>query len=92
MDLCLLKMGDRRFTMTLAEGLRRWATMRAGVGDRIVFSGRWSGQRDRACRVLEVLDASGDPRYVVRWDDTGKVDLFSAGPGGAVVNYHHERC
>jgi hypothetical protein len=40
---------------------------------------------------LDVLDASGGPRYVVRWDDTGQVELFSSGLGGAAVHYRHAR-
>ena len=69
-----------------------WAIMPAGVGDRIVISGRWSGRRDRTCKVLDVLDASGGPRYVVRWDDTGQLEFFSSGLGGAAVHYRHPRC
>jgi hypothetical protein len=48
-------------------------------------------QRDRVCRVLEIVDASGDPHYVVRWDDTGKLDVFSSGPDAAIVSREHRR-
>jgi len=63
----------------------------AQVGDQIVVGGRRMRQRDRVCRVLEIVDASGDPHYVVRWDDTGKLDVFSSGPDAAIVSREHRR-
>jgi hypothetical protein len=63
----------------------------AQVGDEIVVGGRRMRQRDRVCRVLEIVDASGDPRYVVRWDDTGEVGMFSSGPDAAIVSREHRR-
>jgi hypothetical protein len=65
--------------------------MFAQVGDQIVVSGCRTGRRDRACKVLDVVNASGDSRYVVRWDDTGKLDTFSAGPDATIVSSEHRR-
>jgi hypothetical protein len=57
----------------------------AKVGDRIAVGGNRAGQPDRHCVVLEVRHESGEPPYLVRWDDNGHEDLYFPGSDAIVV-------
>jgi len=62
------------------------ATMRAEIGDRVVVAGCRAGERERTCRVFGIWDLSGEPPYLVRWDDCGDEEAFSPGPHACLVN------
>ncbi len=60
--------------------------MNAKVGDRIVVRGHRAGQSDRHCMILEVRHESGEPPYLVRWDDSDHEELYFPGSDAAVIN------
>jgi hypothetical protein len=60
--------------------------MRARVGDRLVIGGNRVGLPVRACEVLEVRRADGEPPYVVRWSDSGLQGLFFPGSDAYVLD------
>jgi hypothetical protein len=61
-------------------------TMQAAVGDRLLVHGNVVGQADRTGEIIEVRGSSGDPPYVVRFDD-GHTGLIFPGPD-AVIEPH----
>ena len=65
--------------------------MGAQVDDRIAVDKSQTCQLDRVRRVLEILEAGDDARYVFRLHGTGTVDSFSSGPSVTMVNLEHER-
>lgn len=59
--------------------------MFARVGDRILVRGHRVGQPDRRCLILEVQQESGEPPYVVQWDDSDHQDLYFPGSDATVI-------
>jgi hypothetical protein len=58
----------------------REPSVKAAVGDRITVHGLHVGDGTRCGEVIEVKGASGEPPYVVRWDD-GREAVFVPGSG-----------
>ena len=52
--------------------------MVAKVGDRIVIESQKVGQPAREGDILEVLEATYGPHYLVRWDDGHESDIRPA--------------
>ena len=50
--------------------------MHAQVGDGLVIQGHQVGQSRRTGEIVEVRGAAGAPRYLVRWDDSGRTTLL----------------
>jgi hypothetical protein len=63
--------------------------MRASVGDRIVVKSHHLGEPDRDCEVIEVRGPYGDPPYIVRWSDTGRVCFFYPACDASVYHLSH---
>ena len=61
--------------------------MHAKVGDRIVVGGHRASQPDRRCIVLGVRHDSGEPLYLVRWEDSGHDGLCFPGTDATVVGH-----
>jgi hypothetical protein len=59
--------------------------MNAKVGDRIVVRGHRAGQPDRRCIILEVRGESGQPPYLVQWNDGEHEELYFPGSDASVV-------
>ena len=57
--------------------------MQAVVGDRLHVHGNAVGQSDKTGEIVEVRDASGEPPYLVRFDD-GHTGLVFPGPDAIV--------
>ena len=57
--------------------------MRAVVGDWLRTSGRNAGQPQRACQIIEIRGADGEPPYLVRFSD-GRTSLVVPGPGAVI--------
>lgn len=53
--------------------------MHAQVGDRLVIRRHRIGQPDRDAEILEVRGEDGQPPYVVRWSDDGRIGWFLPG-------------
>ena len=60
--------------------------LHAQVGDRLVIRGHRVGEPDRDAEILEVQGADGQPPYVVRWSEDGRVSWFIPG-SDAVVDH-----
>lgn len=58
--------------------------MKAHIGDRVIVQSARLGRPARDGEVLEVHGPDGDPPYLVRWSDTGRVSLFFPGPDSHV--------
>lgn len=65
--------------------------MKATKGDRIVIKGHHLGEPERDAQILEVRGQHGEPPYVVRWDDDGRVGLFFPGSDASVEHIPHGR-
>ena len=63
--------------------------MHAVVGDRLHVRGNVVGHPDRTGEILEVRESSGEPPYLVRFDD-GHTCLVFPGPD-AVVEHPQKR-
>jgi Domain of unknown function (DUF1918) len=63
--------------------------MHAVVGDRLHVRGNVVGHPDRTGEILEVRESSGEPPYLVRFDD-GHTCLVFPGPD-AVVEHPRKR-
>ena len=63
--------------------------MRAKVGDRIAIKGHHVGEHERECEVVALRHEGGEPPYLVRWEGTGREDLFFPGPDAAIVSDDH---
>lgn len=59
------------------------ALMHAVVGDRLHVHGKVVGQADRLGQIIEVHGASGEPPYVVRFED-GHECLVFPGPDAVI--------
>jgi hypothetical protein len=57
--------------------------MHAVVGDRLHVHGNVVGHPDRMGEIVEVRDASGEPPYMVRFDD-GHTCLVFPGPDAVI--------
>ena len=57
--------------------------MQAGVGDQLHVHGRTVGEADHVGEIIEVRGDSGNPPYLVRWDD-GHEGLVFPGPDAVV--------
>ena len=54
-------------------------TMHAAVGDRVVIKRHRVGTPDRDGEIVEIKGRDGQPPYMVRWSDTGRVSWFIPG-------------
>ncbi|MCO6011166.1 DUF1918 domain-containing protein [Actinoallomurus purpureus] len=57
--------------------------MHAVVGDRLHVHGNTVGQADRTGKIIEVRGTSGEPPYLVRFDD-GHTRLVYPGPDAVI--------
>jgi Domain of unknown function (DUF1918) len=62
--------------------------MQAAVGDRLHVHGKIVGQADRTGDIIEVHGKSGEPPYLVRFDDGHTCLMF---PGPDAVIEHPEK-
>jgi hypothetical protein len=53
--------------------------MKASVGDRLVVRGHSVGAHVHDGEILEVVGDDGEPPYVVRWSDDGRVSRIFPG-------------
>jgi hypothetical protein len=60
--------------------------MFAKVGDRILVRGHRVGQPDRHCVILKIDHESGEPPYVVQWDDSERQDLYFPGSDATLIS------
>jgi hypothetical protein len=65
--------------------------MRAAKGDRLVVKGHRIGEPERDAEILDVRGAKGEPPYLVRWWDDGRVALVFPGPDAFVEHYAHPK-
>ncbi|WP_307873713.1 MULTISPECIES: DUF1918 domain-containing protein [unclassified Frankia] len=56
----------------------------ASVGDQIVIHRHAVGEPDRDGEIIEARSPAGDPPFLVRWSDTGKVTFFYPGPDAEI--------
>lgn len=63
--------------------------MRASVGDRMIIKGHHIGEPNRDGEILEVQGPDGQPPYLVRWEEDGRVGLFFPGSDAAVEHFEH---
>ena len=63
--------------------------MLASVGDRLVIRGHHVGEADRDGEILQVRGGEGEPPYLVRWSDDGRVALVFPGPDAFVEHFVH---
>ncbi len=66
-------------------------TVRARIGDQLIVAGRRAGEPERTCRVFGIWDFSGEPPYLVRWDDSGGEEASSPGPHACLLNVERPR-
>jgi len=64
---------------------RRWCSMKAQVGERLLFHGQRVGSADHSGAVIEVRGQDGAPPYLVRFDD-GHEGLVFPGTDCQVVH------
>jgi hypothetical protein len=64
--------------------------MHAVVGDRLHVRGNVVGHPDRTGEILEVRESSGEPPYLVRFDD-GHTCLVFPGPDAVVEHPRQKR-
>jgi hypothetical protein len=57
--------------------------MKAAVGDRILIHGSTVGQEDKHGEIVEVHGKSGEPPFLVRFDD-GHTTLVFPGPDALI--------
>ncbi len=53
--------------------------MNARIGDRLVLLSPTLDRPDRDGEILELHGQDGQPPYVVRWSDSGRVSLYFPG-------------
>ena len=63
----------------LSNKVNEMKSMQARVADRLVIKRHRVGEPDRFAEVLEVRGVDGQPPYLVRWSDDGRVGLFLPG-------------
>lgn len=61
----------------------------ASVGDQIVIHRHAVGEPDRDGEIVEVRSPAGDPPFLVRWSDTGKLTFFYPGPDAEIRHLVH---
>jgi hypothetical protein len=57
--------------------------MQATIGDRLHVHGRKVGDHDSVCEIIEVRGQTGEPPYLVRFDD-GHETLVFPGPDATI--------
>jgi hypothetical protein len=67
----------------------RGESMWARQGDRLVIKSGQVGERPRDGQVLEVRGKHGEPPYLVRWSDDGRIALVY--PGTDAIVEHGSR-
>ena len=66
--------------------------LRATVGDRLVIKRHRVGEPGRDAEILEVRGRDGQPPYVVRWSDDGRIGYVLPRIRRAFVqHFEHER-
>ncbi|MGH3456429.1 MAG: DUF1918 domain-containing protein [Nocardioidaceae bacterium] len=65
--------------------------MRAQVGDELIIDSRQVGLARRDGEILEVRGVNGEPPYLVRWSDDGRVTLVFPGPDARVHRIEHRK-
>ena len=65
--------------------------MGAPVGGRNAVGMAQACQFERVLRVLEILEAGDDPRFVFRLHRTGTVDGVSSGSSAAIESFENQR-
>jgi hypothetical protein len=63
--------------------------MRAHAGDRLVIRGHRIHEPDRDGEILEIRGSDGEPPFLVRWSDDGRVTQIFPGADARVVPLPH---
>ncbi|MGH3475648.1 MAG: DUF1918 domain-containing protein, partial [Nocardioidaceae bacterium] len=80
-----------RSATLISKERRKEAGMRAQVGDELIIDSRQVGLARRDGEILEVRGVNGEPPYLVRWSDDGRVTLVFPGPDARVHRIEHRK-
>lgn len=64
------------------------SVLRAAPGDRLVIHGHHAGEPEHDAEILEV-GKRGEPPFVVRWEEDGRVSRYYPGSDAYVERFEH---